>query len=77
MAYYDIVTGEELDDIELHRRYDDMLDDCAGDVAIGLLSYSASAVLKAVDPIAYRVGFSEYLDAELGETITESLEDVE
>lgn len=69
--YWDINTGEGLTDSELHERYDDMIDEVSGDVVIGSLTYSASRVLKEVDPIAYRVGFSEWLDAELGETITD------
>lgn len=71
-TYADIETGEELDDDTLHERYDDMLDEVTSDgdgVHIGNLTYAASAVLKAVDPIAYRVGFNDWLDSELGETI--------
>ena len=69
--YWDINTGEGITDYEMHRRYDEMLDEITGDVVIGTLRYSASEVLKGVDPIAYRVGFSEFVDSELGETISE------
>ena len=39
--------------------YDDMLDDCHGN----FMGYSASEILKAIDPIAYRCGMSDYADS--------------
>jgi len=36
--------------------YDDMLDEVHGE----FMGYSASRILKEVDPIAYRCGFSDY-----------------
>jgi len=42
--------------------YDAFLDEVYPEIKIGYLTYSASQVLKAVDPIAYRVGFSDYAD---------------
>jgi hypothetical protein len=48
---------------EEYEEYDDFLDEVSGDVQIGILSYSASQVLKEVDPIAYRCGFSDWLDS--------------
>ena len=39
--------------------YDDMLDECYGDIEICGLRYSASCALKEVDPIAYRCGLSD------------------
>jgi len=69
--YWDIYSGEGLSDYDLHERYDDMLDECCDEVRIGSLSYMPSRALKEVDPIAYRVGFSDWLDSELGETITD------
>ena len=44
--------------------YDDFLDEVCEPVVIGSLTYSPSQVLKAVDPIAYRVGLSEFEDME-------------
>lgn len=41
--------------------YDDLLDD-DGPVRIGNLTYSASHVLREVDPVAYRCGFNDYVD---------------
>lgn len=43
--------------------YDNYLDEVYDLGAIGF-SYDASRVLKAVDPIAYRVGFFDWADAE-------------
>lgn len=69
--YWDLSTGEPLTDHELHERYDDMLDECYETVSIGEITFSPSTVLRECDPIAYRVYFSDWLDAELGETITD------
>jgi hypothetical protein len=43
-------------------RYDEFLNEFCPVVEIGSLKYDASEVLKAVDPIAYRIGMQEYLD---------------
>lgn len=59
-----------LDDTELYDRYDNALDD-DGPVTIAGLKLYPSAILKATDPIAYRTGYSDWLDAETGETIWE------
>ena len=54
--------GYDIDEVEVFTEedYDEMLDDCFGPVRVGSLEYSASHVLKKVDPIAYRCGFSDY-----------------
>lgn len=44
--------------------YDEDIDEISGDVQIGSLTYSASHVLKNVDPIAYRCGRSDWEDGE-------------
>jgi hypothetical protein len=54
-----------LEDGEEYDAYDEWLDEVSGDVKIGSLTYSASAVLKAVDEIAYNCGYSDYVDGEL------------
>lgn len=46
--------------------YDEWLDEL-GDITIGTLTYSASQVLKAVDPIAYDLGLSDYESFELSD----------
>ena len=49
--------------IETTAAYDEMLDEISGDVRIGSLTYRASHVLKSVDPIAYQIGLSEFVDS--------------
>ena len=73
-GYRDKETGQPLTEAELYERYDDALDGDDDDqlIRIGTLTYTASRVLKAVDPIAYRVGFNDWVDGELGETIEET-----
>lgn len=51
-----------IDEDKARDLYDEALDE-QGEVSIGTLTYQPSQVLKAVDPIAYRVGFSDWLDA--------------
>lgn len=48
---------------EAYEAYDEFLDS-TGEVEIGTLTYSASRVLKEVDPTAYRVGLADFLDSE-------------
>lgn len=55
-------NGEVYDTDELADLYDDMLDDY-GTVTIDGNAYIPSEILKAVDPIAYRVGMSDYVSA--------------
>lgn len=47
--------------------YDDMLDEVYGDIEICGYSYCASIALYRVDPIAYRVGRSDWENYEAGE----------
>jgi hypothetical protein len=42
--------------------YEQMLDE-AGPVVIGGIEFSPSASLKEMDPIAYGVGFNDYMDS--------------
>lgn len=48
---------------ELEDMYDDMIDGCDDLVVIGSMTYAPSRVLKDTDPIAYRCGFNDWLDA--------------
>jgi len=50
-----------MNDEMLLEQYDEMLDETNPQIVIGSLVYSPSDVLKSVDPIAYQVGFSDYL----------------
>lgn len=56
---------EELSDYDLHERFDEMLDEIYPDCKIAGLSYSTSRALKEIDPVAYRCGFSDWLDNEI------------
>ena len=46
------------------ERYDDMLNDTQGPVEICYLIFDPAEILKKLDPIAYRCGFNDWLDAE-------------
>ncbi len=43
--------------------YDEMLNDCHEDSDICGHQYSPSRALLAVDPVAYRCGFNDYMDS--------------
>ena len=75
------ITSENIEDlisIEVEERleqldevgYDDWLDESLDMVEIGSLEYNPSHVLKSVDEIAYRCGFTDYQ-----ESMRESIED--
>ena len=49
---------------EAEEQYSDMLDEITGPVIILGMKYTASRVLREVDPIAYRVGLHDYIDSE-------------
>ena len=49
-------------ELELEERWDECLDDCQEPIQIGNMTYLPSQVLKAVDPIAYRIGKYEFAD---------------
>jgi hypothetical protein len=55
---------EQLDPIsdrELHERFDSSLNECLETVKIGTLEYEPAETLRAVDPVAYRCEFSDWL----------------
>ena len=45
---------------EAYERYDEMIDECYGDIKILGLAYRHSDVLKDFDAITYRCGFNDY-----------------
>jgi hypothetical protein len=53
---------EKMTELELEEMWDEMLDEGQDLIRIGNMSYLPSQVLKAVDPIAYRIGKYEYAD---------------
>lgn len=50
----------KLQDYEIEQHYKDMLDECYPAYTINGMEYSPSAILQECDPIAYRVGLSDY-----------------
>jgi len=55
---------EEISEYDLDQRYKDMLDEVYGDAEIAGMKYATSRALEELDPTAYRVGFSDWLDGE-------------
>ena len=64
MTDYDYVDedGEPVYDWELYERFDEMLNDVYGEVKIGYSSFLPSDILRDLEPISYRVGFSDFLE---------------
>lgn len=52
-----------IDNADAWDEYDGMLRDCYGDVEIGGLSYDVADALEKLDPIAYRCGYSDWMDS--------------
>ena len=69
---YWVETGEEVTESD----YDDYLDEVYDTESIGL-PYVGSEIVKNIDPIAYRVGRSDWLDMMItdGEIVEELEED--
>jgi len=51
-------------EMTIEDRFDEMLDECYPVFKIGELTFYPSQILKECDPIAYRIGVSEYEDVE-------------
>jgi len=49
-----------MNEYDLEESYKQMLDECYGTVKIAGYEYETSYALKECDPIAYRVGLSDY-----------------
>ena len=49
---------------EALERYDDMLNECYGEIDICGLKYNAAYALKRLDPTAYGCGMNDWLDSE-------------
>jgi hypothetical protein len=50
-------------EVELGESYDEMLNECWGEEGVVIIAghgYEVARALKEVDPIAYRVGLSDY-----------------
>jgi hypothetical protein len=64
------------EDYEIEQDYKDMLDEVYGTVKIAGYEYDTSYALRECDPIAYRVGLSDY-EASLEEDEEDEEEDEE
>lgn len=42
--------------------YDDLLNECYGDIVLGNLTFSPAEIIKTLDPIAYRCGLADFED---------------
>lgn len=69
----ELITSEltAITEYDLKKSYAEMLDECHDLVKIGNLEYLPSKVLSSVDPIAYNIGFSDYVSNELEELLYE------
>ena len=54
--------------------YDEILDDCEGEIMIAGVLFSPSYILKELDPIAYREGVLSLIDSIEEEDDPESLD---
>ena len=54
--------SEKLTEYDCEEMYNEMLDESYGVVWVAGMNYSTSRVLKDTDPIAWRVGLSDYID---------------
>lgn len=57
------INNFDASDYVTENQYDDMLDDCYGEIEICGMSYVASVALESVDPTAYRCGYNDYVDS--------------
>ena len=53
-----------IDEHKAHEQYDEMIDECYGEVRLGGLTFSPSRVLKEMDPVAYRCWFNDWMDSQ-------------
>jgi hypothetical protein len=42
--------------------YDDLLNECYGEIKLGDLVFSSAEIIKTLDPIAYRCGLADFED---------------
>lgn len=56
-------TLEIMPEYEAKANYDAFLDECYPVVTLGYSEFYPSDIIKNCDPIAYRVGFADYVDS--------------
>lgn len=64
-TYYVTEWGDRIEDFEVDGLYAEMLDEVYPVVNVAGMEYSTSAVLRQVDPIAFRYGMLDWLDSNL------------
>lgn len=64
MSDYIDTDGDEYTREELEAVFDERLDEIYPEVEIAGATFSPSRILAEVDPIAYRCGFNDWVDAE-------------
>jgi len=73
-ADYVNAEGELFTESELEDSFADGLDDCWGPVSVCGYEYEAGRVLREVDPVAFRCGFLDWLDAQQSDGELRSIE---
>lgn len=62
---WDTSTDAGLTDQDLHRRFDEYLDEVYGEAKVAWYTFSASRALKELDEPAYDEAFNNWFDSEL------------
>jgi len=73
--YIHLETGETTNEWDLEARYEEDLNDAYGEVEVCGYTYSAGTVLKTIDPIAFRCGFVDWMNAAGWEDYSDELAD--
>lgn len=55
------------DENDLQEDYDNFLNETSGEIVIAGIEFDPARILETLDPIAYRTGFNDWLDAELSD----------
>lgn len=53
-----------ISEYDAYHQYDEMLNECYPTVIVCGYEFDPARALKELDPIAYRCGFNDWLDAE-------------
>lgn len=67
-------SGELFSCGELKDAFENDLNECYGMVSVCGYEYEAGAVLREMDPIAFRCGFSDWIDGRIGDGELRSVE---
>ena len=63
----------ELEPVDVEQLFRESLDE-EGDVQVGCLTFQRSRIVEELDPVAFRCGVNDYVDALVNESITEEIE---